>query len=991
VAAGASSAPFNLSEYQKQTWQVEDGLPESHVRMISQRPGGPVLLATFSGVFTFDGQSFVALHDANTPSAYPDAVNAVIPGRNNDLWIGTDGMGVIHETGGASVNISATAGHSAERIRDLCFDSTGVLWIATQFGVQRYERGRLNTLGDVGIIGGDINTVFAEDGAGGMYFVTSNGFYHWRSGITTHMHLAKRLGEPTAALRDQRGQLWIGTSHAVLEADEQVTTGRLHTVVRAEVRSPVTALASDRMGNVWVGTKRDGLWRVGNDEVLSWTHDDGLPDNTVRSLFVDDEDNLWIGMLTGGLSRWNKASFAPVADVPGFSLAHAATTFADSHGDLWLGTWGQGLFRRHAGVTRPVRLPGMPLSTPIRAIVEDRVGRVWIGTWFNGIYCYDHGRLKNYRLGIESLVDAVSALVMDTSGGLWVGTYTGVWYFPAGIPERGRGEHFLASRLITDLIEDRNHSILAATTTGLFRIGPQIVTEIQELTHSYVLSLARDTQGNLYAAPKSGGLLRVDGDRGNRIPESSGLPMLPVYNAVEDQHGHLFFGTSRGVYRVGASELSAVAEGRSATLSAVLFGRADGMLSGDCSGPSRPSATRMADGTLYFATNRGFVHTTAFTEAALQPAPVAHITGWVFGNSSTQPSAQLTTGTKVIIDAGETDVTFYFSAKRLSNPARVEYRYRLAGYDSGWVVTHSCYARYRRIGPGTYRFEVQARNSGEPWTTDVAELAVRQKPHIYNTYTFYLFIALLAFALAAYLYSLRIRRVKGSMGIVLEERNRIARECHDTLMAGFAAVAWQLESTAKTLAADDKVDASAAKHGCDLARSMVSHCQAEARRIIWDLRDTNEVTGVLSQAIWRAIAADFRCRGIDIRIAIDGDEILLPPVSVHHLVCITQEAVSNALRHGRPSTITVYLRYKQDSLRVSIQDNGGGFVAENPATPHGHFGLLVMEERARKIGGRLHVSSSSHDGTEVRIDIPYAHYALRTRPINNPVIRWIGI
>jgi hypothetical protein len=80
----------------------------------------------------------------------------------------------------------------------------------------------------------------------------------------------------------------------------------------------------------------------------------------------------------------------------------------------------------------------------------------------------------------------------------------------------------------------------------------------------------------------------------------------------------------------------------------------------------------------------------------------------------------------------------------------------------------------------------------------------------------------------------------------------MASECHDTPMAGFAAISWQLEATAK-LFRDSSTEATPAAHSCELARSMVSHCQAEARRIIWDLRDSDEVTSLLSQALSRTL------------------------------------------------------------------------------------------------------------------------------------------
>ena len=168
------------------------------------------------------------------------------------------------------------------------------------------------------------------------------------------------------------------------------------------------------------------------------------------------------------------------------------------------------------------------------------------------------------------------------------------------------------------------------------------------------------------------------------------------------------------------------------------------------------------------------------------PSPTATITGWTLSND---PSAtDSTTGLRADLEAGQPDIIFFFNAGLLSNPAHIEFRYRLAGYDPEWTSTRSHSARYRRLSPGNYRFEVQARNSGEEWLSPVAALPVRQRPHLYQTWYFYLALGLLTTAIAVQLFRRRVQLMKGRIGIVLEERNRISRECHDTLMAGFAAI-----------------------------------------------------------------------------------------------------------------------------------------------------------------------------------------------------------
>ncbi len=225
---------------------------------------------------------------------------------------------------------------------------------------------------------------------------------------------------------------------------------------------------------------------------------------------------------------------------------------------------------------------------------------------------------------------------------------------------------------------------------------------------------------------------------------------------------------------------------------------------------------------------------------------------------------------------------------------------------------------------------------------------------------------------------------------MLEERNRISRECHDTLMAGLAAISWQLEATTK-LFRDSGSENTPAATSCDLARSMVAHCQAEARRIIWDLRGTDEITNILSHALSRAFQSNTPHAGCKITFAVEGNELPLAPGCVHHLVCIGQEAVSNAVRHAQPTHVLVLLKYEEEGLSLSVHDDGCGFQStESSPSSHGHFGIPVMEERARKLGGTLRVQTSAGAGTEVTVKLSFPDMRERIQQEQH-VIRWIGV
>jgi signal transduction histidine kinase len=366
--------------------------------------------------------------------------------------------------------------------------------------------------------------------------------------------------------------------------------------------------------------------------------------------------------------------------------------------------------------------------------------------------------------------------------------------------------------------------------------------------------------------------------------------------------------------------------------------------------------------------------------------PTAFVRGWSFGGEVAPTEGR--PNSTIILNPGQPEIVLFFDATA-STSGPTEFRYRLNDDGSDWTVTPDRIAHYRQLTPGHYRFEVQAHLVGGPWQTAAAVLPLVQRPFFYQTWYFYLLLVLGLVALAAQLLSQRDQLLKGQMGMVLEERNRIASDCHDTLMAGFAAVSWQLEATAK-LFRDAGAEQSPPAVSCELARSMVAHCQAEARRIIWDLRDSEELTNILSHALSRAITAHRLHDSIKTTVDVQGDEIPIAPGAVHHLVCIGQEAVSNAIRHAQASAIAICLRYESDSLSLSIRDNGRGFQATGAATRAGHFGIPVMEERARKLGGVLKITSSAEMGTEVAVTVGFQTINLPGHEQHH-VVPWIGV
>ena len=362
----------------------------------------------------------------------------------------------------------------------------------------------------------------------------------------------------------------------------------------------------------------------------------------------------------------------------------------------------------------------------------------------------------------------------------------------------------------------------------------------------------------------------------------------------------------------------------------------------------------------------------------------ASIDGWSFG-SELAPTER---GTQTLtLQPGDPELIVFFHGD--AGPGPRMFRYRLQGLSDDWTETRSTVAHFWMLSPGDYQFQVQAARPGGGWPVGMATMRVVQKPFFYQTW--YAAVLVCAFVLAVGVQLLRQRDqlLKGQMGVVLDERNRIASECHDTLMAGFAAVSWQLEATSQQMSADAPEQHEAAQ-SLELARSMMAHCQAEARRIIWDLRNSDRITNVLSESLADAMDAHRLRDDVQTSLSVVGDEVNLSPSAVHHLTCIGQEAMTNALRHAQGSCIQVELQYNADSLCLSVRDDGCGFTAQDRQVRAGHFGISVMEERTRKLGGQLRLTSAANQGTEVVVTVQFQ--GIQQPAVQQPaVVRWIGL
>lgn len=201
-------------------------------------------------------------------------------------------------------------------------------------------------------------------------------------------------------------------------------------------------------------------------------------------------------------------------------------------------------------------------------------------------------------------------------------------------------------------------------------------------------------------------------------------------------------------------------------------------------------------------------------------------------------------------------------------------------------------------------------------------------------------------------------------GAVLEERNRIARELHDTLEQELSGITMQLD-----LAADCFQQApGVAKRALESARQMSRRSMIDARRSVWDLRCQLLESGNLSFAIEQIVAPLVSHANVTVELKVQGTQVRLEGPLEMNLLRIAQEAVANAIQHGCVTRIQVRLEYEAESVGLVISDNGQGFDVRNTLTA-GHFGLLDMHERAQAMGSQLTIESEPGRGTTVSVKV----------------------
>ncbi len=954
--------------YTVTSWTERDGLPSSYVRAITQDRSGYLWLATYSGLVRFDGVRFTPWKSIDGSTLPSEDLSALLVARDGSLWVG--GFGGVSRIvdGRVDKEASAAEGVFNGSVTALLQDDRGHIWASGQSGIAEFDGTQWRRLGTRDGLPERPGLRMSKDATGTVWIGTSVGL-HRRAATDTTFETIPELGFAIEDVtEDVSGRIIVPHPTSLFTSAGGPMPRPDDPVLQ---RAHGTRLLRDRDGYLWIGTRGHGLVRYhdgkdGKGVFDRLTSQDGLSADSVLALFQDRQANIWVGT-PYGVNRLSRNFVIPVpmgagmtehvrAVIEGEDGTFVATDenllqFAQSgqndfgwrkrfphrtlialHNDprsktLWVST-NQGVVRLKGGELSEFPTPNIGVLNRIRSVTTDQDGRLWLCDVDRGVYRSTDSGLSHFVLVAN---DKPASTVLGTRDGrVWVGFIDGTVrsYFNGHSESFSEDQGLPGGGTASILHEDRNGTLWVGTHRGLSRFSNgRFVT----------------------------------------VTKAEGFPGPGPVSIVDDLDGQLWLGvTGLGIVQLSPAEFEAAAGNRKHQLKYRVYGPADGLPGTPVRVFGTPTATRTNSGAMWFLTGNGLgIVDPSRSSSRADTAPLL-IEGIVANNREYAPETGLT------LPPNTTTLQIDYTLLSLAPLSQVKFRYKLDGFNANWIEAgQRRQAFYTNVGPGTYRFVVEAGTDDSTQRTS-AEWQFAIQPRFYQT-AWFGFACVLGAGLSLWgLWQLRLHQMRQRFSVVLQERARMGREIHDTLLQGLVGVAVQFKVIGDQLHASPD----AAQERLERLRKLVEHYITETRQSIWDLRSPLLETGDLATALKKegqTLTAD---KNVRFELVVRGKPYPCPPKVEEQLLRVGREAVSNAVRHAHPSSVRAELSYQRGSVRLKIVDDGKGFDPGAPGTSTGaHWGLTSMRERAREINGRFQLNSAPGQGTELELVVP----ALPTR------------
>ncbi len=734
----ASPAPAAMREVYFEPVGSERGLVQGSIGAIAQDSLGFVWIGTQGGLHRYDGERYrVFRHDPNDPGSLPDSfVTEIAASDGPVLWVGTFSQYVARmdlRTGAVRRYGSAAPDRRDDRQVVALAAAPDALWVGTVRGLDRLDpaSGHRERLLDLPDRTGSRGQQLLRDREGRLWYATGAGLYRIEG------RTARRIGDAAPAwslLQDREGRLWVGGDRGLerIEGEARVPvwlgdTPRQPAQVRAIVQSPD--------GRLWLSAYPDGLRRFdpATGTVGALRADPSvpgaLPEDAIGRLLVDRSGTLWVGGQYRGAAvgdprgaRFAYVTSTPDADRRSPAADDSVRAVTGTPGALWISTDGDRLLRYDLATGAYEDLSDRLGGGRVAAFAPGRDGRLWAAA-SSGLFELDPATRRLDAVPLPGVAKpSFRALVIAPDGALWLGTAgDGAYRF---VPSTGALEHHVAGRTLSHpnvhaLLVARDGQVWFGTGDGLDVLEPA-TGRVRHYRHSagttvalpnnLVRSLHQDARGRVWVGTQGGLAVAQPVGTGKWTlsrPLDADLPGQRgsiIFSLQEGPAGTLWAGTDAGLLRY-----------RPDLHEARLFGLGDGLQDLEFNGGA---AGRLSDGRLAFGGVRGLNLVDPSRRDAPAITPPLRLLSARLGERELGEAALRVPG-GLEVPAGEDLLRLRIGALDFAPAAHPRYRYRLDGFDRGWIDNGAQREiTYSRLPPGRYTFRAQTTDRSGRWTED---------------------------------------------------------------------------------------------------------------------------------------------------------------------------------------------------------------------------------------------------------------------------------
>jgi ligand-binding sensor domain-containing protein/signal transduction histidine kinase len=972
------SVPFTIKQWRSDTISPQNAVITA-VISIAQTQDGYLWLGTLDGLLRFDGVRFTTFNEANTPGLKSGSVVKLFEDSHTNFWIGTESGDVLLVKNGEVRQIQIGRGTRQGRLASICEDPSGAVWLYTADGfLAQYRDGNLNSW-QVTANYQSARRSMIVDSTGTLWIGTDFVLHRLRPNpvssskdVPTIAYSSTAVAELDLLLASRSGGYWRFANGRIQKWDEDhLVEGYDWPYPWDPKATPIRAACEDSDGHLVVGTGGEGIfWFDPQGKSLHLTMETGLSSDTILSLCLDRQGDVWAGTDGQGLNRLRHKAFEVLEGSRGLSVQSVC---GDGHDGLWIGYFGEHIDHWHDGKVDEFRRGQGLVELGVKSVFLDRDQNLWVGTRFGGLLQFQNGRFSSAP-GSDTLTRdyEISALYQDRRKQLWAGTQAGLAKL-----EQGRWEfvNVVANTVVRSIEEDASGNLWVGTQgAGLCRFSDQATrwfTKTNGLPSDNINCLYQDREGALWVGT-SIGLATFAHDKWTSFAGHFNGASGNISYLMDDDQGYLWMGSSVGLLRGKKSDLDAFATGKLNSVAVRSYGQPDGLPTRVCSQGSQPAAWRGPGGKLWFPTISGLVSVDPKElRPNTNPPPVIIESVLVDGRPVGPNTLRAPLTRSLVIPAARESLEIHYTSINLPAPDLGLFKYRLTGHEKDWTIAEpqTRYVHYTKLPHGHYTFELKACNEDGVWNDTPATLLVTVLPPFWQTWWFIAGTSLCLLAMIVgsvhYVSTQKLQRQVATLRqqeALEKERARIARDLHDQLGANLTQVALLGEMAETDKDVPDEVEAHA---------KQISQTARETTRaldeIVWTVNPSNDTLDGLINYVCKYAQEYLALAGLRYRLDVPPQ---LPPVPIspelrHNVFLATKEAVNNIVKHSGATSAWLRLRLEPDHFTLEIEDNGRGLPPG--ADKKGRNGLRNMRKRLEEIGGDFSVTAGHEGGTIVSL------------------------